>query len=204
MDIYRRLSPVGGTVSRDPGDDKREISEARYADDGPPRIRRRLLIAAEVPPWYAQNPFILTGYRPVSGSIRLCLQSLAYLHNETVNIYSHLVPAVFAAVANCLLHAYFQAWYPRASWADQAVLHINLSSSILCFGISSAYHMFLCHSEAYHDLWVRLDYVAIVFQIVGSFISGIYVGFYCEPGLRMLYWGMVCLSSLPSFAPRPC
>ncbi|KAJ5593165.1 hypothetical protein N7537_010069 [Penicillium hordei] len=53
--------------------------------------------------------------------------------------------------------------------------YIYLTTSVICFGISSAYHTFLCHSARYTDLCSRLDYVAIVFQILGSFVSGIYM-----------------------------
>lgn len=44
---------------------------------------------------------------------------------------------------------------------------------------------------------MRLDYVGIVVQIVGSFIPGIYFAFYCEPQLQKVYWSMVCLFPFP-------
>ncbi|KAG5290906.1 hemolysin-III family protein [Histoplasma capsulatum G186AR] len=156
-----------------------------------PRTKYRLLTATEVPPWYAHNSFLLTGYRPVTRSTRLCLESLRCLHNETVNIYSHLVPAGIAVISNGVFHLYFRNRYPTASCADQLAFHVYLCTSILCFGISSIYHTLLCHSEDYVKLWALLDYVAIIFQTLGSFISGIYVSFYCEPGLQKLYWTMI-------------
>jgi adiponectin receptor len=116
---------------------------------------------------------------------------LTYLHNETVNIYSHLLPAALALFGNYSFGRYFTSRFPQASGADKLVFHVYLTTSVLCFGISSAYHTLICHSERYADLWGRLDYVAIVFQILGSFISGIYIGFYCEPNLQKLYWTMV-------------
>ncbi|KAK2848504.1 hypothetical protein FQN49_005659 [Arthroderma sp. PD_2] len=156
-----------------------------------PKTKYQLLESSEVPSWYAHNTFLRTGYRPVTGSTRLCFESLQYIHNETVNIYSHLVPAGIAVIGNGLLHLYFRAHYENTSWTDQLAFHIYLSSSVLCFGISSFYHTLLCHSEAYMDLWCRLDYLSIVLQTLGSFISGIYFSFYCEPGLQELYWTMI-------------
>lgn len=151
----------------------------------------KLLTSAQVPSWYAHNNYIRSGYRPVTRSVYLCLHSLGYLHNETVNIYSHLVPAIVALLGNYFVDHYFSTHFPLASFSDRLIFHLYLTTSVVCFGISSAYHSLLCHSERYSDLWGRLDYVAIVFQILGSLISGIYIGFYCEPHLQKIYWAMV-------------
>ncbi|KAL7961349.1 mPR-like GPCR protein [Trichoderma compactum] len=172
MALYRRLSPTGRNETLD------DASNSRNENVRTSKTTRRLLTAGEVPSWYAHKLF--------------CFESLWYLHNETLNIYTHLVPAGIAVVGNYGLHLYFGSHYPNASWKDQLVFHIYLSTSIICYGISSLYHMLLCHSEMWSGLWARLDYSAIVFQILGSFISGIYIGFYCEPNLQRLYWTMVC------------
>lgn len=155
-----------------------------------PTEPRRLLSNTQVPVWYA-DCFILTGYRPVTLSIRFCLESLAYMHNETVNIYTHLIPAICSAILAVLASQYFASTFPRATSTDTLVFQIYLATSVVCFGVSSLYHTLLCHSRYYRDLWVRIDYVAIVFQILGSFVPGIYVGFYCERHLQRLYWSMV-------------
>lgn len=70
----------------------------------------QLLSNKEVPFWYFQN-YIYTGYRPVNHSIQFCFRSLGYLHNETVNIYSHLVPALIALVLAFLVTRYFDATF---------------------------------------------------------------------------------------------
>lgn len=48
------------------------------------------------------------------------------------------------------------------------------------------------HSAHFSDLWGRVDYTGIIILILGDFVSGIYVGFYCEPALQNTYWIMVC------------
>ncbi|KAL4889832.1 hemolysin-III channel protein Izh2 [Aspergillus ambiguus] len=159
-------------------------------------LKPRLLNSHELPAWYAHNDYILTSYRPVTQSAHLCFRSLTYFHNETVNIYSHLIPAVTALLGNYLLHVYFSLQFPHASWRDQLVFHIYLTTSVACFTISSVYHTLLCHSSFFADLWARLDYVAITFQILGSFVSGIYIGFYCEPRLQKTYWSMITILGL--------
>ncbi|KAM0328007.1 hypothetical protein ACHAQA_005406 [Verticillium albo-atrum] len=159
-------------------------------------IRPRLLRAADVPGWYAANGHILTGYRAVRPSTAACAASLASVHNETANIWSHLLPAIAALMGNYVLWVYFGWRFPDAAWADQAVFHGFLTACVVCFGVSAGYHTMLCHSEAVHDLWLRMDYLAIVVQILGSFASGIYMGFYCESRLRGLYWAMIGILSL--------
>ncbi len=149
-----------------------------------------LLSNNEVPVWYSE-PQVLTGYRPVNSSVRLCLQSLSYLHNETVNIFSHLIPALVALVLIGLVPLFFRSRFPNSGWQDRLIFQIYLATSAVCFAVSALYHLLLCHSQRCHDLWVRLDYAAILFQILGSFVSGIYLGFYCEPNLQTAYWSMV-------------
>ncbi|KAG7111251.1 Adiponectin receptor protein like [Verticillium longisporum] len=169
------------------------LAERKASETG---LQPRLLRAADVPGWYAANGHILTGYRAVRPSTAACIASLTSLHNETANIWSHLVPALVALAGNYLVWAYFDTRFPDASWPDRAVFHVFLTGSVVCFGVSAAYHAMLCHSQAMHDLWLRMDYLAIVVQILGSFLSGIYMGFYCETRLRGVYWTMIGILSL--------
>jgi len=124
------------------------------------------------------------------------------MHNETVNIYSHLIPALCSVVLAALVSQYFTLTFPRATRSDTLVFQVYLATSVLCFGVSSLYHTLLCHSRYYRDLWVRIDYAAIVFQILGSFVPGIYIGFYCERHLQRLYWSMVGINLTTSPFPR--
>ncbi|EGX95513.1 hemolysin-III channel protein Izh2 [Cordyceps militaris CM01] len=88
-----------------------------------------LLSFDEMPEWFQHenNQWILDGYRPISGSARASFRSWRYLHNETVNIYSHLIPAVVFLLA--------------------------------------------------------------IF-IVGDIVLGVYIIFWCETTLRIIYWSM--------------
>ncbi|VUC29738.1 unnamed protein product [Clonostachys rosea] len=154
------------------------------------KTRPSLLLASEVPSWYATNSFLRTGYRPVNGSAKLCFKSLLHVHNETVNIYSHLIPTIIAIAYNCSLHIYFRRHFPDAPLVDRLAVHVYLTTSIFCFGVSSIYHTVTCHSKDLSGLWNRWDYGGIIVQTTGSFVSGIHMTFYCEPGLQRLYWNM--------------
>jgi adiponectin receptor len=150
-----------------------------------------LLTIDKIPSWYGDNPYIHNYYRPVFASVTPCFQSWLYLHNQSANIYTHLIPGILALFLNGGLFWLFREYYPDATFWDQAVFHVYLTACSLCFGTSAAYHTLLCHSHEFADLWVRLDYVSISVLILGSFVPGLYMGFYCEPLLLRGYLTMV-------------
>lgn len=156
--------------------------------------RIHLVAYEDLPGWYQDNPWIRTNYRPVSNSAKLCLQSWFRLHNELVNIHSHF----FAAIAFLLAEAYIleplSRKYERVSAGDYAVLSVFLLTATTCFGLSATYHTVISHSQRVEAIWLRLDFVGIILLIVGSSISGIYVGFWCEQLQRTIYWGMVSIA----------
>ncbi|EXJ80870.1 hypothetical protein A1O3_07156 [Capronia epimyces CBS 606.96] len=150
-----------------------------------------LLSYDELPDWHRDNHFLRSGYRPISNSCLGCAQSLGYLHNETLNIYTHLIPAVCLVFGHATVHRAISSVYPEASVLDHVVFHCNVGAALITMALSSAYHTLMNHSMAVSSLMLRVDYAGILVLILGSFFSGIYVGFYCEPVLRGLYWAMI-------------
>lgn len=63
------------------------------------KVHPNLISHDDVPHWYRNNMFILRSYRPESNSTLACFQSWLYLHNESINIFSHLLPGIGAVVA---------------------------------------------------------------------------------------------------------
>ncbi|KAK8106532.1 hypothetical protein PG999_009891 [Apiospora kogelbergensis] len=85
------VSPIG-----DPSNSNSEGSQPWYTPS-------RLLLFHKIPSWQQDNEYILSCYRPTSGSVWRSLTSLFYLHNQTVNAYSHLIgAAVFIALSAIL------------------------------------------------------------------------------------------------------
>ena len=151
-----------------------------------------LLSYDEIPPWYQDNDCIRHGYRPVMDDPKTCFESWTYIHNETANIYSHLLPSLLAAVVcQGLLYKAFPWYYPRATTRDYMVVAFHLGSASICFGLSALYHTLKNRSADSLNLWSRIDYIGITILILGDFVSGIYVSFYCEPILQNTYWTMV-------------
>jgi adiponectin receptor len=81
--------------------------------------------------------------------------------------------------------------FPAATNVDRAVFAFFVSAGVGAFSLSFLYHTFICHSLHFSSLWLQLDFVGIVTLTFGGFVSGIYVGFYCDPALQKLYWSMV-------------
>lgn len=153
--------------------------------------RPRLLPYDEIPEWYQENEHILHGYRPVSGSVKTSFSSWKYIHNETINIYSHLLPAVAFVLGIWYISQYLHSRYAEVTIADEFIFVFFLFTAAVCLGFSTTYHTLLNHSLALETIWLRLDFVGIVFLTLGDFVSGIYVAFWCEPLLRKIYWAMV-------------
>jgi adiponectin receptor len=151
-----------------------------------------LLSYHEIPEWYQDNEFICHGYRPVSNSTHACFASLFSLHNETVNIYSHLIPGILFLVAEGLVYWHLHTKYPNATISDHLIFAFFLLTAVICLVTSATYHTLTNHSKNVSNLWLRLDFVGIIILTLGDFVSGIDMVFYCEPTLKKVYWAMVC------------
>lgn len=173
----------------------------------PPKLVKRLLHWDDLPHWQRDNHHIHTGYRPASSSFLSSFQSLGYLHNETVNIYSHLLPAVIAAPAAYGLYHLLSPRYRNAAESDILAFSCFFTGAAFCLGMSATYHTISNHSPVVARIGNALDYIGIVGLIVGSFVPSVFYGFYCVPDLQHRYWTMICtigmgcvvVSALPRF-----
>jgi adiponectin receptor len=171
-------------------------SKSREKDGTSPLAPPRLQTFSDLPTWYQDNPYILTHYRPVSYSHTSCLYSWTYLHNESLNIYTHLIPAVLSLFAQLYTQRLLAHHFPLATLSDRLVFALHILAATTALTLSTTYHTLLNHSVHVSALWLRLDYAGILALILGSFISGIYVGFYEHPHLRTAYWGMISALSI--------
>jgi adiponectin receptor len=149
-----------------------------------------LLSYDEIPDWYQDNHYIRHGYRPESGSVKACYASWFYLNNETVNIFSHLIPALIFLSAEIWIFNYIEN-FPQAKSLEHFVFAFFLLTAFVCLGLSATYHTLMNHSAKISHLWLQFDFVGIVILTIGDFVSGIYMVFYCEPTLQKVYWTMV-------------
>lgn len=159
----------------------------------------------DLDPWMRDNEYLQTGYRKASYSYRLSLSSIKSIHNETVNIWSHLLGALAFVYSLLHLHASLQTILPLSTWTDLAAISIYYLGVINCFLLSATYHLFSNHSHAVHTIGNQLDHLGIVLVIYGSTFPALYFEFYCQPTLRNTYGLALTLCAILSgiFTLRP-
>ncbi|KAF9328808.1 hypothetical protein BG006_008083 [Podila minutissima] len=146
---------------------------------------------AELPAWMQDNPAILTGYRRETFSYRKSLASLGYLHNESVNIWSHLLGALAFVIISPIAYFRVIGVLDTVQWTDIGVFYAFIAGAIICLSMSASFHTFCCHSEDVSGQWNRCDYVGIVFLIVGSFYPAIFYIFYCHKTWQIMYISLI-------------
>ncbi|KAG0213194.1 hypothetical protein BGX31_001308 [Mortierella sp. GBA43] len=147
----------------------------------------------EVPAWLQDNPAIWNGYRRPTFSYLKCWASLGYLHNESVNIWTHLVGAIACIVGAPIIYFKIFGVLDTVRWTDVVVFYVFLAGAIVCLSMSALFHAFSCHSEPVCHQWNRCDYVGIVFLIAGSFYPAIFYGFYCFRIWQITYIAMITI-----------
>ena len=149
----------------------------------------------DLPAWRRDNHFIRSGYRPTSYSVRACLASLGYLHNESVNIWTHLLGSAAFLLGGLLLYALVAPRYASASDSDVLVFACFLGGAFVCLSMSATFHTLSNHSPEVAMWGNKLDYTGIVFLIVGSYVPALYYGFFCHKYLMTFYLATVSLPS---------
>jgi len=139
------------------------------------------LLWDELPAWRRDNAFIRSGYRPTSNSYRASFASIGALHNETVNIWTHLLGAVAFFCLALFLQRVIAPRYDSASGSDVLVFACFFAGAFLCLGMSATFHTVSNHSPAVAKWGNKLDYTGIVFLIVGSYVPALYYGLFCHP-----------------------
>ena len=168
------------------------------------KARRPILLSFdEMPEWFRResNQWILDGYRPISGSAHASFCSWSYIHNESVNIFSHLVPAVFFLLGEWYIQQYLVSRYSGVTGADFVAFSVFMVAAVTCLSLSATYHTLMNHSQHMERLCLRLDMLGVVIFILGDLVLGIYTVFWCEPLPRNIYWSMVSCSP---YAPFCC
>ena len=159
------------------------------------KIAQRNLHHFEVPS-YMRRQHILTSYR-AHHDLRSCLRSLLELHNETLNVWSHLL--------GCMLFIVL-LWYvssaacaaglpPAAASLERWPLYVFVISALGCLSSSAIYHLCGTANERWFRRLESLDYVGIIGLIVGSCTPVAWYSFggdhHLERSLYLLAIGLV-------------
>ncbi|WVO14646.1 hypothetical protein L204_102283 [Cryptococcus depauperatus] len=179
------------------------VAEAlRRSSDG-----RRLVTYDDLPAIWRNNEHIHAGYHsrfiPLhlkTGPVPL-IKSAFRLHNETVNIHSHLIPTLFIFCIIPLI--ILKSPLPNAHPLDTTILILYLIAATSCLISSAGWHVLSgCASRKWFEWGACVDYIGISWLIAASFGTVVYNGFYCQSHLVLFYCSINFLcGGLGSYLP---
>jgi adiponectin receptor len=157
-----------------------------------PTARARTVTWSEVSEYQRDNKYILSGYRPEKADYLTIFASLTFLHNETCNVYTHLIGAILLPlIATISMRVFSEPQFFDVSGTDYVMFGIFFWCAECCLLFSAIYHLMGPHSHGVEQFWLRMDLLGIIIVTVGTFIPGIYYIFTCEPSLQRLHWAIV-------------
>ncbi|EPY20881.1 adiponectin receptor [Strigomonas culicis] len=160
----------------------------------------------QIPEYLQDNRYILASYRAYY-STTACIRSIFRLHNETFNIWTHLLGGLYFVYLVIDLFCYL-LWPDYQLGNDVTVVmheeHNKVHSvvrekgkqtsipffifgffsvgCVACMLCSAYFHTFLCHmSEEHYRVAHAIDYFGITILTVSSFIPFCYYAFVCDP-----------------------
>ncbi|GMM35374.1 PAQR-type receptor [Saccharomycopsis crataegensis] len=144
----------------------------------------------DIPEWQKDNHYIFSGYVKETLSYLECLRSLTYLHNESVNIYTHLLPGTVFFGGIFWFFEYYMEYFPSTTWQDQFAFSLFSFGAATALTLSSCFHCLKSHSECVATFGNKLDYLGIIILIITSMVSILYYSLIDLPGIRNFFWGL--------------
>ncbi|GLG96864.1 Adiponectin receptor protein [Gryllus bimaculatus] len=137
-----------------------------------------------MPPHLQFNPYIFTGYRPLL-TFWGCINSLFYLHNETINILTHGIPIVYMVVN-------FPSAIPWKELDSWFLPWCHIVGAICPWVGSFVYHLFmnLEGGESFYYRLLQLDMFGIWMSQSFGALPMVSASVFCLP------WACRCLVML--------
>jgi len=150
-----------------------------------PRAGAHSLKSCEVPE-FQQVPFVLSGYRGASSSLFERVRLVFGVHNQTGNIWTHLLGSAYFAFYGVQLYADYSSLDGLRDFEPISVL-ILVAASFFCLASSTSYHICCFSKKCIFECTYKMDLSGIVVLIGTSYFTGIVLGYRCRPGLRLFY-----------------
>lgn len=116
-------------------------------------------------PFEFQDKFIIKGYRHPNSTFIACCKSLFNLNsNETLNVWTHLIPSIIIII---YMSINYNLFYDNYAWPF--ILHVSSAAFFLL--LSSIAHTFNCMSSLARHLCFLMDYFGIAIFGMASVIS---------------------------------
>jgi adiponectin receptor len=136
-------------------------------------------------PWRV-NPHILKGYRFSEGKWA-CVRSVLSVHNELVNIWSHLLGFIMVLALAFYFYPSSVNW-DMSTKADIFIAGVFFFAACKCLACSTIWHTMSSISEqTLLERFACVDYTGISLLVAASILTTEYTAFYCEPVSRWSY-----------------
>eukprot|EP00301_Raphidiophrys_heterophryoidea_P024345 c7876_g1_i1.p1 GENE.c7876_g1_i1~~c7876_g1_i1.p1 ORF type:complete len:306 (+),score=74.33 c7876_g1_i1:40-918(+) len=138
---------------------------------------------SSLPSFLVHGPFTSHGYR-FGHNFASAAKSLFTIHNDTMSVWSHLVPIpVFAWLG-------IECWETKFHTMNtmQALGYwMFVYAVVQCLALSTGYHLFRCVSLETSDRLLALDVLGILVLVSFSFLAPLQLAFQCSPGVANAY-----------------
>lgn len=143
----------------------------------------------DLPEWYpVKNPLIKSGYRH-TGSLYNSALSLFSWHNETLNIYTHLLPGIYFLYQFCIMPVDYTCFV-------ELLEKINyFSAAFMCIS-STIYHAFNMVDYTWYTMTLKLDYTGIIVVNLTHQFMDSFLLFYVALNNQTLFLGSLCIEIL--------
>jgi adiponectin receptor len=128
----------------------------------------------DVPDWQKDNGFIRSGYR-VNATLTESFWSIFAIHNETGNIWSHLLGGMLFLVLG--IHNFYEE---HSDIGEKWTMCLFFVGACTCFFTSAVYHACLGTTSKIVIFLVRCDFIGIILFIGATFNANTYYNFKCD------------------------
>lgn len=116
------------------------------------------------------------------------MSSWLYVHNETVNIYSHILGAIiFLMLPSYVFAVSIPQRYRIATLTDVLVCSTYFLGVAVCFSLSTAFHTLMAHSRAVYLLGMKIDIQGVLVLMWSATVPLVHYTFPCEGTVRTTY-----------------
>ncbi|KAL3482072.1 hemolysin-III related-domain-containing protein [Aspergillus californicus] len=146
-----------------------------------------------------RDPYITQGYRRQSNSYQKCFWSLFYLHNESVNTWSHILPGLYFLVLLFAIDHWALQIPFHAPLSDIFAIQAYVTGTAGCLIFSAAFHATDAHSPEVATAFLKLDYIGIILTISTTCISVTYFAMHENTLLQAVYISFTILCAVAVF-----
>ena len=130
--------------------------------------------------WYWPRKFIQYGYRANVGYLD-STKSICKIHNETGNIWSHLLGFIFLSYRLWQFSTgkFDDVFY--SSTETTVITSAAMISGMICLYLSTQYHTFCDIGPKEYHFFLQYDFLGIIIMIFGYAFAGIWLAFTWHP-----------------------